>query len=215
MAPRGARRSIHSITQSSVVWEDLEHSKFKIIYEALNPALMIEMRGGSKALATVVAFIAVILLANPATASTEQASSPQALVDLFPHNNMEVPGDSAIILMFSELMDALSVLKSINVTLEAGLSVSVQLSGECGDGSTLLLSPTAGRWQPGNYTVSFTEPLRTANDHLVPSPTLVSRFNVTAGALPVVGGVAIDASRVPQVIADGRPALLQPGPIDL
>ncbi len=81
-----------------------------------------------------------------------QATGPE-LISYFPRNGASIQPDTKISLVFSELMDALSVNNSLTVKTEAGVTVEMKLSGECGDATTIVFSPASGSWSGGNYTL--------------------------------------------------------------
>ena len=136
-------------------------------------------------------------------------------MDIFPHDGMLVPSDTAVVAIFSELMDALSALKSIRVENETGVSVSLEVSGECGDDSVLLFAPVSGALQSGNYSLNFTQPLRTAQGLPRPTPPQTVRFNVSDSAPINVSGIVMDSTRTPRAIESGRSILMMPGPINI
>lgn len=145
---------------------------------------------------------------------TEAPSEPR-LLSVFPDDNTEIFPDSKIIVQFSDLMDALSVLEAINVTLDVGLDVPVSINGECGDGTTLIFGPESGPWEIGNYTLRFTAEVLTAAGQVVNTALQEVRFKVVETAQVIYSAIATDLSKAISSFRSGEWLSLFPGSIEL
>lgn len=150
-------------------------------------------------------FVGIALVAASWTATTAvvgQSNSPR-LVTYFPRDTSLLPANASIVLVFSELMNATSVSNALNISTDIGVEVSKELTGECGDSTTLTFSAPSGQWGLGNYTMRFTKAVISAHGSSFIISIPVVHFQVKANIGPTVAAVVVDTSNIIHDVVSG------------
>ncbi len=163
--------------------------------------------------APTLAALCLLLVLGPFASQTsvgQQTVGPR-LLSYFPREGTVLLPTSNISVVFSELMDAPSVNASLVVKTDLGVDVQLELSGECGDPTTLVFSPISGSWPTGNYTMLFTKAVKTARGStFIPLESPV-HFSVEQRDAMVVQATVIDAAGAISNVRSGVSIQVSPG----
>ncbi len=129
---------------------------------------------------------------GPSTPVVASNTSEHRLLVVLPGEGMTVSNDSQVVLVFSDLMNLTTVLDSMRVNWSSSLEISISISVECGDGSTVIMTPGNGTFPPGPYQLSFAQNVTTLDGFsFLPEPTLV---NFTVSDTITSGSIAVGTS---------------------